>query len=290
MTTHAPITFIHFTDTHIQAEFAEPLMKMDTFHKWQDSIQLVRELGITPAFFVVSGDLCHESDVAGYARFKTIVDDLTSSFGVPVLLALGNHDLRIPFRQVLLNQTESDEHKPYYYSQVIGDVRVIVLDSKIPDEVGGMIDADQMRWLIAELQTPAPAAGNLIVLHHPPMLNNANDAAGHTLANTAELMQALAGQPIVGILSGHIHFHNIHLLNGIQSVTSAGTGYLLRPRMDEELRFLDGAGFSLMQIEDGILTASPLTLPGPQIEVARMKMADILAYMAHEKAAKQASH
>jgi 3',5'-cyclic AMP phosphodiesterase CpdA len=266
------LTFVHFTDTHVQPEGADPLMGQNTYQRLRDAVDLVHVLSIRPAFYVISGDLVHETQEDGYERLKEIVDELHGADNVPVFMCMGNHDVRVPFRKVFLGQVETDENQPYYFSQLIGDLRVIVLDSKVSGKDNGTLDAEQLAWLASELATPA-AGGNLIIVHHPPITNSVM-SQDHLLTNADALAEVLHGHPIHGILCGHIHFNSIGLFNGILCAAGAGVAFTLDPNATDGLRILNGSGFNLVALRDGHLTVNPHIMPGEQKEVHYYKPAE----------------
>jgi 3',5'-cyclic AMP phosphodiesterase CpdA len=51
----------------------------------------------------------------------------------------------------------------------LGPLRLVVLDSTIPDEDPGALDGERLAWLEAELAA-APEQLTLIAMHHPPLI------------------------------------------------------------------------------------------------------------------------
>lgn len=274
------IVFVQFTDTHVQPEHATPLMGFDTFAKLQAAVAMVRKLGVKPHFYVITGDLTHETAEDGYQRLKLIVDNLTAD-GTPVMLSLGNHDVRIPFRKVFFNQ-DADEATPYYFSQMIDGLRVVVLDTKMVGTHDGSLDDAQLAWLKEQLAQPADL-GNLIVMHHPPSPNAFVPLASHLLKNQDDFAAAIQGQHVVGVLSGHVHFHSLTHIHGIPSMSTAGVAFTLDPYAQGGMRMLDGSGFVIGHVRDGQLLLTPITMPGEQAERVFMGFEQL-------RAASQAQH
>jgi len=252
------LTFIHLTDLHILADDTARLMTQPTMQKLRALLAHIRAMEITPDFFVISGDLGHAGDEAEYQRLQIALAEL-KRFGVPLILGLGNHDRRLPFRKVVLGEDETDETKPYYHSTLINGLRIIMLDSTVPDQVHGTLDAAQLAWLAAELRKPAPL-GNLIALHHPPVFSTVEQLNAHVLSNPDELAQVIAGHPVHAILSGHIHYHHTTLFHGILSITTEASAYSVDPGVQQDLSAVDGSGFTLCSLRDGQFYANPITL------------------------------
>lgn len=272
----SPVYFIHLTDTHIKAPGARPFLNLDMSAKLRNVFAAVKELSIQPVCFIISGDLTHEGDTADYQHFRTLVDEAAADFGVPVLVALGNHDHRNHFREGYLG--ESPSNAAYYYTSTVDGLRLIVLDSEISDEgekVEGKLDPTQLEWIKAELTTPAPR-GTIIVLHHPPMRNAFRLLDNHILTNPDELAAAIKGSDVIGLLSGHIHFNSLSSFHGIPSAAGAGVAFNLDPTMPKSMRFIDSSGYNLIMVADGQMIVQPMLLPGPQPEIFHWHVGDSL--------------
>lgn len=265
--------FIHITDTHIKAPTGKPFLNLDTSAKLRAIFAAVRDLSITPSFFVISGDLTHEGDLEDYRHLKALLDEESTSFGVPVFVALGNHDHRAPFREGYLGEAPSDE--PYYYSAMCGDVRVIVLNSQIPGKVEGVIDESQLAWLRDQLAKRAPG-GTVLVLHHPPTSNTMPLLKDHGLTNPDALAEVIEGSDIVGVLSGHIHFNSIGVYAGALSVALAGSAFNLDPTTPTSMKMFDSSGYSLCMVRDGKLIAQPMPMPGEHAMVLHWQVGESL--------------
>ncbi len=258
---------IHFTDTHIQAPESKPFMGLDTTRKFREAVALLRQMKAEPACFIISGDLCHEGNAGDYRHLRALLDEELGSFGVPVLVGLGNHDHRTPFRQGFLDQADGDLEQPYYYATLIGDLRVIMLNSQQPKQVAGFLDEAQLSWLKSELAQPAPG-GNLIVLHHPPITTpHPLLQQDHLLTNPEALSEAIEGHEVLGILSGHIHFNSLGTLNGVLSAAGTGVAFGLEATTPDGMRFLDNCGFNIIAVREGQMMVQPVVLPGPQTEI-----------------------
>jgi 3',5'-cyclic AMP phosphodiesterase CpdA len=271
MTAADPVTFVHLSDTHIGPRETRPY-GTDTAANLRAVADRVREMALEPAFFVFSGDLSDHGQPESYTHFGEIVAESFAPFGAPVLLGLGNHDTRIPFRQVILGQTAADdETAPYFYSQPIGDLRVLMLDSKIPDEVHGLLGEQQLAWLAAELATPAPG-GDLVVLHHPCVPRGVPRADDYLLLDAADLADVLtrtASAHVLALLCGHSHVSTTAVFAGHLHVAAAATAYLLDPSIRDGGRAVEGAGFNICTVRDARVIVNPVTLPGGQRELYR---------------------
>ena len=99
MTRENDFYFIHISDTHITPPRSGLYAGEDTAQNFNRVIAAAFELDVDPAFIVVSGDLSDNGEVESYVRLACLVAEVEER-GIPVLLALGNHDNRDNFYSV----------------------------------------------------------------------------------------------------------------------------------------------------------------------------------------------
>ena len=254
------LTFVHLTDLHIMSSEEEHLKGQRTSDKLRRVIALIGNMEVRPDFFILSGDLANSGEEAEYRTLNRLLDELRE-FGVPLILGLGNHDRRVPFRQVVLGEKGADETQPYYHGAMFAGLRVIMLDSTVPGAVHGELDAPQLCWLEAELHKPAPL-GNLIAIHHPPVLSTVEALNEHRMRNPDALAQTIAGHNVHAVLSGHIHHAHVASFGGTMSISAPATAYLLDPGFQKEHQATDGWGFTLGSLRGGQFYANPISMHG----------------------------
>lgn len=250
------LRFVHLSDLHVgPPDPPDPHLLADTALHLQQTVALIAALQPQPDFVVISGDLTNHGSPAAFERVRHLLKPL----GMPLVLALGNHDHRRAFRQVMLGQ---DSDTPYYYSQTLGGLKILVLDSSIPGQLVGGLDPAQWDWLEAEL---AASVGQpkLVVVHHPPMPIGFSvfDQIGFDPQQGQRLGRLLRHQQVVGLLSGHIHYDRFSLWNGIPSVITAGLHNLTDVLNPNGIHILGGGGFHLCQLSQGELAVTQVSLP-----------------------------
>src|SRR5262245_23774708 len=102
------LTFVHLSDTHIGPKGCLQ-HGADTAAKLRRAAQYIQQHAIEPCGVVISGDLSDHGSLESYHHIHEVLDEAFAPFGVPVLLNLGNHDLRLPFRQVFLGDTTTTD-------------------------------------------------------------------------------------------------------------------------------------------------------------------------------------
>jgi 3',5'-cyclic-AMP phosphodiesterase len=257
------IPFLHLSDLHL-APAGRLLAGIDPIRHMRAVLARIEQLDVSPAFVVVSGDLTEDGSAESYEVVKEVLKELGGkSMDRPVLLALGNHDDRATFRHVILGEVSSDDQDPYHHSRLIDGLRVIVLDSSIPGEVGGVLGASQLAWLEDEVRKPAPR-GNLIVLHHPCRLAGpAHHYPMFILRDAADLEAIVARHRdrVVGVLAGHSHQLNSAPFGGTLHATAPAVYCQLDYFAGERYTPVPGSGFNLCQLDDDGLIVHPVLVP-----------------------------
>jgi 3',5'-cyclic-AMP phosphodiesterase len=263
------MTFVHISDTHITPP-GEIAYDTDTARNLRAVAQRIREMTLVPAAIIVSGDLSNHGEPDSYRQLVQIVEEEFTPLGAPVLLGLGNHDSRLPFRQIVLGQADaSDESIQYYYAETVGDVKIVMLDSLEPGRVHGYLGPEQLAWLDAQLAEGAPG-GCLVVLHHPSLPRGVPRPDDYLLRDRVEFGGVIARHDnVLAILCGHSHVPTFGLFAGTLHVAAPATAYQLDPSIRDGGRGLEGAGFNLCTVRDGRLMVNPVALPSAQHELYR---------------------
>jgi hypothetical protein len=209
---------LHLSDTHLTASgydadgvHAVASLKQILFDaRHLDGIDLV----------LVSGDVADDGSAGGCQLAREIIGDFAVGRGIPHVYAMGNHDDRAAFAQVLGTGHRAadgaDAGRDWAGGaeraavSEVGGLRVITLDSH-----EGMICRDQLRWLAGLLADPAPR-GSLLAFHHPPVhVPTSAFVSSAGLRNADELADAVAGSDVQAILCGHYHVQLTGHLRGV---------------------------------------------------------------------------
>lgn len=211
--------FIQFSDTHLTSDIHTTDMKSaleqlpNAKEKFTEILANLETAQLD--FITISGDLVHDGTADDYLELKQMLKCFLPN--TPVLLALGNHDIKEPFHEVF---TGNGKDERYYYEKVIRDYRIIVLDSAIKGEHAGGIDSQQLKWLKDRLSNDY-GKGTLVIMHHPIIWENEN----LTMKNNKELIQTLTASDTIAIFSGHTHMNGLHYVGHIPQFTSEGIGF-----------------------------------------------------------------
>jgi len=264
--------FVHLTDLHIcHPDAGAPAHKADNPDTLRNVVGIINAMDRQPDFVVASGDLTDMGDEASYALFRDLLSDLKP----PVTLALGNHDKRAAFHQVLGN---AGSDAPYFHDAIHGDLHVITLDTSIPGHVAGGICDAQFTFLGAALDRH-PEVPKLLVMHHPPRVDPDGLPWGSIdLASTARLAKVLKGHNIGGILSGHIHINRVMHWHGIPIVVSGGLDTSVDLLETDDLRLVEGTSLGICDWRASGLAVSFVPLSPLGAEIGVIDRARLLAF------------
>ncbi|KAB7788774.1 metallophosphoesterase [Bifidobacterium cebidarum] len=243
---------IHLSDTHISAAGtnpARPNPQYDARAAFDADCARIAASGLRPNLIAVSGDIC-DAEVGERAReayryVRNHTQALANQLGCPAVYAMGNHDDRAAFREVLLPavaaQAEGDSrvrfalrsdspHDPVDYVLAVPGtdgniVRVIVLDTSIPDitdDQGTVLD-EQLAWLDGLLSETAGGAAvddstvsTVLVMHHPPVAPWQDRARlWHMHPEDAARLAPVVRGRVRAILCGHVHLSSFATFAGV---------------------------------------------------------------------------
>lgn len=170
------------------------------------------------------GDLIYDTGDAALIeeRITTPFAPITSS-GAELLPVLGNHDYQDGEEGQTLEELNRDKS---WYAEMVGSVKVIVLDSNQVENNG------QRQWLRKILSQPTPAGTwTIVAMHHPAYSAGAH---GSDLAVRETWSPLFAEFKVPLVLAGHDHDYQRSLpQDGVTYIVSGG-GATLRPTGEED--------------------------------------------------------
>ncbi|HXF66358.1 MAG TPA: phosphodiesterase [Burkholderiales bacterium] len=192
------------SDLHIGVEARSAYARFDTAASLARCVQHLSGLKPRPDAVLATGDLADGGSREEYRRLRALLAPLPA----PVYLIPGNHDRR---EELLAEFGDHDylprRGAPLAYAVEHHPVRLIALDTVVPEAEGGALDAAQLEWLARALSV-APRRPTLIFMHHPPFATGLGrmDAIGLAPQSAARLREIVARHPQVErIVCGHVH-------------------------------------------------------------------------------------
>jgi 3',5'-cyclic-AMP phosphodiesterase len=190
-------TIVQLSDPHMGADWdgLDPVATLST------TVAAVGELRPRPAAVLVSGDLAEHAADAEYERLGAVLAPLDA----PVYVLPGNHDDRAALRRHFDLPGTGDE--PIQYAAEVGDLRLVVLDTKRNGADGGELGPERLQWLETTLRAE-PDATTVLAMHHSPLVTGiqAMDAIGLPKADLEGLERVVQAHPQVQrLVGGHVH-------------------------------------------------------------------------------------
>jgi len=227
----------HISDTHFLGGRAPLYGTVDTDKNLAAALEQLEKSGIRPQALVFTGDLADLGEPDAYTRLRSLVEPVAARLGAEVIWVMGNHDERLQYSSLLFDVEGTEAPQDRVYD--IDGLRIISLDTTVPGWHHGELTDDQLRWLAAELESPAPH-GTLIAVHHPPIPTPLLWAMEMLeLTGQDRLAAVIDGTDVRGIIGGHLHYSTHSTFAGVPVSVAAATCYTMDLTNAE--RLLSGA-------------------------------------------------
>ncbi|MBN1541225.1 metallophosphoesterase, partial [candidate division KSB1 bacterium] len=199
-----PFVFAQLTDTHVADSGSSEDLRI--------VLSDLRRHDDLPEFVLVTGDLSDFGETATLNRYAEIMEKSGFvHYSVP-----GNHDsrwsgLELAAQEVILTQAQP-------FSFVYKGVQFIGLNSALPLEAWGHIDASQILWLEQEMSRVGSELPRILFCHHPFLYPDRSYQP-----ESERLMQVIESGPVVLFLSGHGHSFKHWTVNSVRHQMGAAT-------------------------------------------------------------------
>jgi Icc protein len=207
------------SDTHVPADRVNGHRGMNPWENLRTAVPQVA--AARPDGVVLCGDVARlEGRVEDYREVVALLEPVAAVS--PVYVALGNHDDRTHFREVVKTPAGLRAPVEGRLVSVIEHeaVRVLVLDSLLyVNQVAGLLGKAQRAWLASYLPTIADRPAVLIV-HHPP-----TDEDGDLLDGDRLLAIVRANRHVKAIFHGHAHVWALGRQDRLHVVGLPALGY-----------------------------------------------------------------
>jgi 3',5'-cyclic AMP phosphodiesterase CpdA len=194
--------FVILSDTHF-VPVGQTLFALDPRARLDAAIQAINRDHSDLEFVIITGDLAHSGQSEAYRNLANALERIT----VPVLLMLGNHDRRAPFRKTFADA--DDDGNGFVQSMRVFEGATVVtldtLDEGARSHAGFLCDR-RLGFLERSL-AEAPADRPLLLFqHHPPFDNGLPHMDRIKLRNPDAFWGAIARTRKPDYLFiGHVH-------------------------------------------------------------------------------------
>ena len=151
---------------------------------------------------MLSGDLADGGTAEDYAKVRALLAPLE----VPVFPIPGNHDRRAAFRAAFAADLPFEAGPFLHYATTWNGVRILALDTVIEGSPAGMLCAERLAWLEAQLARPWRGR-TFLLMHHPPYRTGIRFLDGISLIEGGEALGRLIAPHAADLtlFAGHIH-------------------------------------------------------------------------------------
>ena len=194
------------SDLHIKTPGKLSYGVVDTSGMLKRGVEHIHSLKPRPDLILATGDLTDFGKPEEYAHLR----ELLSPLGIPLYMIPGNHDHRenmiaaFPDHAYLAQSYTATQPFIQYAIEDL-PLRILALDTVIPQQSGGELCESRLNWLEEKLEQ-APERPTLIIMHHPPFKTFIGHMDNIGLANAEALKTIVKRHPqIERILCGHLH-------------------------------------------------------------------------------------
>ena len=203
------VTIAHISDPHVGSPYFVPNLMN----------RVIAELNeLHPDAVICSGDLTTEGFRQEYKNWTAYAERIQA----PVLTVPGNHDSRnvgyLHFEDLI---------GPRMWSERVGGIHVVGVDSSEPDLNEGMVGRSRYGWIRDAFAEPAEL--KVFVLHHHLIPIPGTGRERSTVMDAGDLLEVLISSGVHVVLSGHKHVPYVWRLEDMY-LASAGTCSSLRVR------------------------------------------------------------
>lgn len=215
--------FAHISDLHIGKSwmFDKELLEM--------AIDIIN--GSDAEAVLITGDLTDWGLASEYESVMEYLDRIEKD----IYVVPGNHDARIAGYKVF--ERLFCEKRGRFFSEAMGDVLLIGLDSAEPDIDDGHIGREQLSWLDKVLGTNLNKKVVIVAMHHHlvPVPNTGRER--NILIDANEVLEVLNERGVPLVVTGHKHNPWLWRLNGTY-IYSGGTVSCKRTAVPNAMSFI----------------------------------------------------
>ncbi len=220
-----PVRILQLTDLHVLEDSEARLKGIPTRELLQDVIRKIQDSAEVVDHLVITGDHTHDELPTSYSAVRSILSPwLDRLWQVP-----GNHDDRTVMRSVFGDRISGAGQQRINFSFKAGSWLCLGLDTHLPGSVSGLIEDQQIEWIVEQLHN-SPDSRVALFMHHPPVLLNSVWMDRIGLDGRERLQKCIEQNPAIQLVCcGHVHHESSHRVGGAEIVTTPSTGIQFSP-------------------------------------------------------------
>ncbi|MGY1438330.1 metallophosphoesterase [Streptomyces reniochalinae] len=173
---------------------------------------------------LLTGDIADHGTEGEYR----LAAELFAAHGVLPLTCPGNHDVRGPYRSVLLGGDAVDA-SPVNQAHHLPGATLLMCDSSVPGKGHGYLDDTTLTWLDAELDAAPDGRPAFVCFHHPPVPLHGQYVDAIRQFGQERLAEVVGRHGnVAGLLCGHSHTPAVTTFAGLPLVAAPGVVSTLR--------------------------------------------------------------
>lgn len=245
---------LHLSDTHLYGDpAARHYDRIDTDAALRGLLARLASLADID-LVLHTGDASEDGSAASYRRLHEQLDPFAAALDAPLVVAMGNHDVSAVYSGTITPGQRRPERQDRVM-ELPGGGRVVLLDSSVPGAGYGHLEPEQLEWLAAVLERPAPTGprgtGTVLAIHHPPLVAATALFRALDLDGLEELAAVLTGTDVRIVLAGHYHHARTGTLAGIPVHVAPGITNLADPLSSDGEQALALSGASVVELGEG---------------------------------------
>lgn len=214
------------SDMHIAARGEPGIAGADVVGNLERCVAAINAMAPLPDLVLATGDLTADGRDDQYTQLRALLEPLKP----PVFMIPGNHDLREGLRRAFPEAGYLRDGGDFLH-YVVEDrpLRLVGLDTVVPEAPHGELCAARLAWLEARL-AEAPARPTVIFMHHHPFRCGIEFMDAMRCSGGAAFGAIVARNPqIERILCGHIHRPIQRNFHGTTACVAPSTARQLKP-------------------------------------------------------------
>lgn len=213
-----------------------------------------------PVFSVYNGDLCYNSSYDAFKKEFFIEEELNLSSQVPFFNTPGNHEKWSKNTRAFTQAPESKSARQEYYSFDAGDLHFLVLSTEHSCRPGSE------QYNFAKKDLSGTDKKFKIVVFHESAYCGGGHGDNKEMKKVSEQLFEKSGVDIV--ITGHSHFYQHNLVNGIHHMTIAGAGAPLYTPKDTEytLKSVKDYHFGIAEYKENVLKITVYNILNQKID------------------------
>lgn len=276
-------TVAHLSDVHLLAHGVKQYGVVVPEDGLALALARLSRLDPVPQALVFTGDLADRAEPEAYARLRELVEPAAAAMGAEVVWVMGNHDERAPYARGLF---DSDDDGPQDRVHDLGGLRIVALDTSVPEYHHGALTDDQLDWLRDVLSTRAEH-GTILAMHHAPIpVPTLEPAAIIELLDQDRLAAVVEGSDVRQILGGHFHYTSHSTFAGVPVSIASASCYTTDPApVDRLISGVDGhQAFNTVHVYDDRIVHTVIPIPeAPEVSGQPAALSEVLEALSFEE-------